>query len=65
MYALDPDRMTPAERLAEIGDLLGAAFIRVRARKSRPLSDDRGESSVDFTPHQRGHADVLAHGDST
>ena len=65
MNALDPDRMTPAERLAEIGDLLGAAFIRLQARKSRPLSDDFRESSLDFTLHQRGHADVLEDGDST
>jgi hypothetical protein len=65
MNALDADRMTPAERLAEIGDLLGAAFVRLQARKSRPLSDDSGESSLDFTLHQRGHADVLADGDST
>ena len=59
MNALDPDRMTPAERLAEIGELLGAAFIRLQARKSSPLSDDCGESSLDFTLHQRGHADAL------
>jgi hypothetical protein len=65
MNAVDPDRMTPAERLAEIGELLGTAFIRLQARKSRPLSDDCGESSLDFTLHQRGHPDVLADGDLT
>lgn len=64
MNALDPDRMTPAERLAEIGELLGAAFIRLQARKSRPLSDDCGESSLDFMPHPRGRASVPANGDS-
>jgi hypothetical protein len=65
MNPLDPDRMTPAERLAEIGELLGAAFIRLQARKSRSLSDHSGESSLDFTLHQRSHADVLEDGDST
>jgi hypothetical protein len=65
MNAVDPDRMTPAERLAEIGELLGTAFIRLQARKSRRLSDDCGESSLDSTLHQRGYADVLADGDLT
>jgi hypothetical protein len=55
MNALDPNRMTPAERLAEIADLLAAALIRLRARKSSPLSGDCGESSVDFSPDQRSH----------
>jgi hypothetical protein len=65
MNALHPDRMTSTERLAEIGELLGAAFIRLQARKSRPLSDDCGESSLDFTLDQRGHAGVLTDGEST
>jgi hypothetical protein len=55
MNALDPNRMTPAERLAEIGDLLAAALIRLRARKSSSLSANLGESSVDFSPDQRSH----------
>ena len=30
-------------------------IIRLHARKSTPLSRDRGESSLDFSPDQRGH----------
>ena len=48
-------RMSAAERLAEIADILAAGLIRLRARKSSPLSRDRGESSLDFSPDQRGH----------
>jgi hypothetical protein len=64
MNALNPDQMTAAERLAEIGDLLAAAFIRLQERKSRPLSGDRGESSLDCFAHQSGHAQPQAHGGS-
>jgi hypothetical protein len=53
---LHPDLMTPAERLDEIGEILAAGLMRLRARKSSPLSRDRGESSLDFSPDQRGHA---------
>jgi len=59
MNSLDPDRMTSAERLDEVGDLLAAAFIRLQQRKSSPLSGDCGEIHLDFPAHQRGHADVL------
>ena len=44
-----------AERLDEIADILAAGLIRLRARKSSPLSRDRGESSLDFSPDQSGH----------
>jgi hypothetical protein len=54
--ALDPARMTPAERLAELGRILAAGLIRMKARQSSPLSADRGESSVDLSPPQSGHA---------
>ena len=47
--------MSAAERLDEIADILAAGLIRLRARKSTPLSGDRGESSLDFSPDQRGH----------
>jgi hypothetical protein len=53
---LRPDLMTPAERLDEIGDILATGLMRLRARKSSPLSRDHGESSLDFSPDQRGHA---------
>jgi hypothetical protein len=60
MNALDPNQMTPAERLAEIADLLAAGFMRLRARKSSAFSRDTGESSLDFLPDQRGHAETRA-----
>ena len=57
MYnALDPRRLSVAERLDEIAELLAAGLLRLRARKSSPLSHDPGESSLDFSPYQRGHA---------
>ena len=49
------NRMSAAERLDEIADILAAGLIRLRARKSSPLSRDHGESSLDFSPDQRGH----------
>ena len=54
--ALDPNRMTPAERLAELGRILAAGLIRLNANKSSGLSADRGETSVDLSPPQSGNA---------
>jgi hypothetical protein len=54
--ALDPSRMSPAERLAELGRILAAGFIRMRAGKSSPLSADHGEGSVDLSGPKSGHA---------
>ena len=51
-------RMSAAERLDEIADILAAGLMRLRARKSSSLSRDRGESSLDFSPHQSGHGVV-------
>ena len=56
MNPLHPDDMTPAERLAELGQILARGVVRLHARKSTPLSPDRGDSCLDFVPHQRGHA---------
>jgi len=50
--------MTPDERLAELGEILARGLIRLHARKSSPLSADRGDSSVDFLPDRSGHADA-------
>jgi hypothetical protein len=44
------------EYLAEIAELLAAGLMRLRVRKSSGISADFGESSVDFTPDQSGHA---------
>jgi hypothetical protein len=54
--ALDPNRMTPAERLAELGRILAAGLIRMRGSKSTPLSADSGESSVDLARTKSGYA---------
>jgi hypothetical protein len=62
---LDPARMTPAERLAELGRILAAGFIRMKARQSSPLSADRGESSVDLSRPKSGHATRNSEGDMT
>jgi hypothetical protein len=49
--------MTPAERIGEICAILGRGFVRLKARhQSRPMSDDRRESCLDFPADQRGHA---------
>ncbi|WP_170300885.1 hypothetical protein [Rhodoplanes serenus] len=53
-----PDLMSDAERLDEIADILAAGLVRLRARKSSRVSDDQGESSLDFSPDRRGHAGV-------
>ena len=52
---LHPRHMTAAERLDEIADILAAGLIRLSARKSSGLSAHHGESSLDFSPDQRGH----------
>jgi hypothetical protein len=48
--------MTPADRLNEIAAILVAGLMRLRARKSSALFADPGESSLPFSPDQRGHA---------
>ena len=55
---LHPRHMTAAERLDEIADILAAGLIRLRARKSSPISDDRRESSLDFSPDRSGHVSI-------
>ena len=54
--SLDPYRMTPAERLAELGRILAAGLIRMKARQSSPISADRGESTVDMSRLKSSHA---------
>jgi hypothetical protein len=56
MNPLSPDQMSTAERHDEIAEILAAGLMRLRARKSSPLSRDHGESSLDFSADQRGHA---------
>ena len=56
--ALHPDRMTTAERLGELAAILAAGLIRLKARKSRQLSVDRGDSCLDLSPQWSGHESV-------
>jgi hypothetical protein len=51
-----PQELPPTDRIAEIAEILAAGLMRLRARKSSRISADGGESSVDFTPRQSGHA---------
>jgi hypothetical protein len=53
---LDPNRMSPAERLAELGRILAAGLVRLNANKSSDLSADQGESFVDLSLPKSGHA---------
>jgi hypothetical protein len=55
MNALDPDLMSPDERLAAVAAILAAGLIRLRARQSSQLSGDWGESSLDCPPDRRRH----------
>jgi len=64
MNPLHPDRMSAAERLDEIADILAAGLMRLRARKSSALSGDRGESCLDFAATQRMHANRIQSGEA-
>jgi hypothetical protein len=48
--------MTNDERLAEIGEILAGALIRLLAPKSSPLPADCRDSLVDLPPDRSGHA---------
>ena len=54
--SLHPDLMSPAERLAEIVEILAAGVVRLRARQSTLLLPPPGESSLDCAGDQSGHA---------
>jgi hypothetical protein len=56
--AIAPERMTPDERIAEVGRILGLGLIRLHTAKSTSISDDRGDSCLDFPADQRRHADT-------
>ena len=53
--ALNPDRMSAAERLTEIGEILAAGLLRLRARQREAESRRSGESSLDFSANQSVH----------
>jgi hypothetical protein len=52
---LAPERLSAAERLAEVVEILARGPVRLRARQSRQISEDRRENFVDFSVDQRGH----------
>jgi hypothetical protein len=54
--ALNPELMTPAERLAQIARILAVALVRLHGRKSSETVGSGGESFVDFSPAKSGHA---------
>ena len=52
---LNPDLMTPAERLDEIAEILAAGILRVRARLRAPRGSTAEQVPVDFSPRRSGH----------
>ncbi len=46
----------PADRLAEIGEILALGLVRLRARQSSQTEARTGESSLDCVAHQSGDA---------
>ena len=51
--ALDPNLMTPAERIREIGEILAAGLVRLRAKERE--KGHRGDLSLDFPATRRVH----------
>ena len=51
--ALDPNLMTAAERLAEIGEILAAGILRLRAKNQK--AEDLRDISLDFPAHRSRH----------
>jgi hypothetical protein len=56
MNPLSPEMMTPAERRAELGEILARGLVRLHARKSSGLSAEPAESLVDLPRGPRPHA---------
>jgi hypothetical protein len=52
---IDAAHMTPAERLAEVCAILARGLVRLKARQSRQVSGEHGDSCLDFSPNQRRH----------
>ena len=64
MNPVHPDMLSPAECIDDIAEILAAGLMRLRSRKSSPLSAVGGDSLLDCAAHPSGHADVLSHGGS-
>jgi hypothetical protein len=56
---LAADRMSAAERLDEVAEILAAGLMRLNLRKSSHLSAASGESLLDCAAPQSSHADRL------
>jgi hypothetical protein len=52
--ALNPNLMTASERLTEVGEILAAGLLRLRARERE--AGNRRELSLDFSASQSVHA---------
>lgn len=57
--ALDPNRMSTDERLREVGEILAAGLLRLRARRREAQDAGTGELSLDFTARQSVHGRTL------
>jgi hypothetical protein len=55
--ALDPNLMTAAERLAEIGEILAAGLIRLRAPQREPKLGDREKVPLTSPPTRASMAE--------
>ena len=53
---LPPDRMTPAERRAELCALLALGLVRLRQRDLVEPTEEKGESCLHFSPDRCRHA---------
>jgi hypothetical protein len=53
---IDPGSLSAHERIAEIADILAGGLIRLDARKSSETVASGGDSFVDFSPAESGHA---------
>ena len=58
--AISPERLSAAERLDEIAEILAAGLMRLRVRQSSDESADYGESSLHSVANQSGHAEALS-----
>ena len=56
MNALNPERLTPKERLAEVTRILALGLIRLRGRQSSQVSELTGEVPLHIPLNQSRHA---------
>lgn len=56
---LPADKLSPRERLAELGSILAGGVVRLRLRQSSKLPGDTENSCVDFTANQSGGVSVV------